>query len=710
MKNLKFSNKLLLTLVPIVILSIGTITWLSFGMSQETILEQQVSNMRQLVGKTIQSLEVWMQDRIKDSKMYSKTGVFIDACQGRRVEECKARLVTYHKFAPFYENIFVALPSGETILDSLGGKSVGTNISTLIEYAPNVEKALKGETWISQPAASPITGRPVCLITSPIYSDNKLVGIMGTAVEVNAFSDEFIGDIKIGQNGYLFLADNTGLLIAHPNKDLVMKVRIRDYDFGRQMASQKSGQVEYNWEGRNFISFFDTYNQKDWLVIASADRDEFLGTVRTIRNYSLLLGVSAVLLLGLAVWFLARGMSNSLAKTLDKLNEIARGDLSRDVEVTYLNRADEIGLLAQGLQKVIISQRDRVAMAEAIARGRLNIEVVQASEKDILGKALKEMVSSLSDIIQNTNQAIERIASGAQQVSDSSHSLSSGATEQAASLEQITSSMTELGSQTLTNAENAGQANSLALTARESAETGNKQMGEMIEAMGGINQASKEIAKIIKTIDDIAFQTNLLALNAAVEAARAGKHGKGFAVVAQEVRNLAGRSGKAAQETAELIEGTVKKVEKGAEILERTGHSLSEIVTGITKVTDLVGEIAVASNEQAEGIKQVNQGLSQIEKVTQQNTATSEQSASAAEELSSQAIQLRKLMLRFDLAQGKKDPGGKTIRKTASNRPPKPKTIGYDAGASPVNKTGSTEKVVRPEDVISLDDKDFGKY
>ena len=462
--------------------------------------------------------------------------------------------------------------------------------------------------------------------------------------------------------------------------------------------------MEYTQDGRNVIGFFKTEERQGWMVVANTDEAEFLAPTAGIRNYSFLLGLIAVLLVSLAAWLQARSVTKPLEKTVTNLKHIADGDLSLDVETANLSRGDEIGHLAHGLQQVIQSQRAHVSAAQAIAQGRLDIEVHQASDRDNFGRAMKEMVESLGSTIRTSNTAIEQVASGAGQVSESSQALSQGASQQAAALEQITSSMTELSSQTVTNAENASQANALAQNARNSAETGDGHMKHMIEAMGGINQASAEIANIIKTIDDIAFQTNLLALNAAVEAARAGKHGKGFAVVAEEVRNLAGRSGKTARETAELIEGTVRKVQNGTEILDLTGRSLIEIVEEITKVNDLVGEIASASNEQAQGIRQVNQGLGQIEKVTHQNTATAEESASAADQLSGQATDLKNLMRRFRLNQENKTAAERTLISDQVIQPPGPKKIG--AQSSPA-KPREKDVAMSQARVITFEDEEF---
>ena len=413
-------------------------------------------------------------------------------------------------------------------------------------------------------------------------------------------------------------------------------------------------------------------------------------------------GTLIAIVLGIAiVVFLTKRIMNQLggepARIAEIAETVARGNLSMQLDSSGV----AVGIYA-AMQKMVASLKEKADLALEIAKGNLTRDVKLASDQDVLGEALKEMSDNLNQIIGEINMATGQVASGAAQVSSSSQALSQGATEQAASLEQITSSMTEMGSQTKLNAENASQANQLASQTRTAAEGGSVKMQEMVSAMGEINEAGQNISKIIKVIDEIAFQTNLLALNAAVEAARAGRHGKGFAVVAEEVRNLAARSAKAAKETAELIEGSVEKTKNGTDIAQATSDALGEIVTSVTKVTDLIGEIAAASNEQAQGINQTNQALGQVDQVTQQNTASAEESAAASEELSGQAVHMKSMMERFEL-RGMGQNGSRQQVLSASVAAPE-----GGAGGDAVEKGSGGGS--RPADVIALDDKEFGKY
>jgi methyl-accepting chemotaxis protein len=368
-------------------------------------------------------------------------------------------------------------------------------------------------------------------------------------------------------------------------------------------------------------------------------------------------------------------------------------------------------------------------MAVGDLRGRMEGDYKGDNAK--LKDALNNTLDSFEDILNQVANAVAQVSSGAEQVASASQSLSQGATEQAASLEEVSSSMTQVGSQTQLNAENAEQANTLSGAAHTTATQGNEHMREMLSAMTDINDKSAQVQKIIKVIDEIAFQTNLLALNAAVEAARAGVHGKGFAVVAEEVRNLAQRSAKAADETTELIESNVASVENGAKIAEQTAKALEEIVEGITKATDLVNEIASASKEQTQAVSEINDSLAQIDQVTQSNTASAEESAAAAEELSGQSVNLKEMISRFKLTRIESAAITPATPTSAERRVAEPRAefkaqpqksskpemmapemtdrrVKLVSSSQKVGSGRSTEKT--PEEIIALDDADFSNF
>jgi methyl-accepting chemotaxis protein len=324
----------------------------------------------------------------------------------------------------------------------------------------------------------------------------------------------------------------------------------------------------------------------------------------------------------------------------------------------------------------------------------------------------RSITRPVNRIIEGLNEGAEQVASASGQVSSASQSLAEGASEQAAGIEETSASIEEMSSMTKQNAANAGQANSLMGEAKQMVGTANESMDNLTESMKEISKASEETAKIIKTIDEIAFQTNLLALNAAVEAARAGEAGAGFAVVADEVRNLAMRAADAAKNTANLIEGTVKKVKDGSALVTKTNEAFGEVARSSTKVAQLVGEIAAASNEQAQGIDQVNKAVAEMDKVVQQNAANAEESASASEEMNAQAQEMKGFVEELVALVGSNSKSnGKTHDKhvnsslSKGNRRPAAKIFHKDTKAAL-----AASREVNPKKLIPMGDEEFKDF
>ncbi|MFM0162170.1 methyl-accepting chemotaxis protein [Paraburkholderia sediminicola] len=325
---------------------------------------------------------------------------------------------------------------------------------------------------------------------------------------------------------------------------------------------------------------------------------------RTVSAVALLVGVLAAVMSYLT---LSRAIARPLDAALGHFDEISAGDLRRPVVITS---RDEMGQLLEGIAK---------------------------------------MQRSLTETVRTVRSGSESIATATRQIAAGNIDLSSRTEEQASALQETASSMEELTGTVKQNADNARQASSLAANASEIANKGSAVVGQVVGTMGDINQSSAKIADIISIIEGIAFQTNILALNAAVEAARAGEEGRGFAVVAGEVRSLAQRSSAAAKEIKELIDTSVERVQSGSALVDEAGRTMTEIIGAVQRVTDIMGEIAAASEEQSSGIDQVARAVTQMDEVTQQNAALVEEAAAAASSLEDQAGKLRTAVAVFQL-------------------------------------------------------------
>jgi methyl-accepting chemotaxis protein len=360
-------------------------------------------------------------------------------------------------------------------------------------------------------------------------------------------------------------------------------------------------------------------------------------------------------------------------------------------------RGQRLGTVMEWTQRTqeVRVEKELQAMLTAVNGGDLSKRIDLAGKQgffEAMSKGINQLADNMLQIVAQVKEAAVEVFRGAEEISAGNSNLSMRTEEQASSLEQTASSMEEMTSTVKQNADNANQANQLAMAARDQAEQGGAVVSKAVNAMSGIDESAKKIADIIGVIDEIAFQTNLLALNAAVEAARAGEQGRGFAVVASEVRNLAGRSASAAKEIKDLIQDSVRKVSDGSALVTQSGHTLEQIVSSVKKVSDIVAEIAAASREQSSGIDQVGRAVMQMDELTQQNAALVEQATAASQSLAGQSRELNQLMERFNI--GAMQASGATRRASPPETSSQPSAR---SKARPAGKQRSGARSVPPE-------------
>ncbi len=355
------------------------------------------------------------------------------------------------------------------------------------------------------------------------------------------------------------------------------------------------------------------------------------------------------------------------------VNAALSGDLTRRIVTDdhggfYATLANSVNQLVDIAERVV---EDTMRVFAAVASGDLSetIDADYVGAFDQLKTDANKTIHKLTEVVGEIQCASASVQTAANEIAQGNLDLSQRTESQSASLEETASSMTSMTDTVQRNAENAQAANALARSAKEQAERGGAVVSQAVTAMREINESSKKIADIISVIDEIAFQTNLLALNASVEAARAGDQGRGFAVVASEVGNLAGRSATAAKEIKELIEDSTRKVHNGTELVEQSGGTLQEIVEGVQKVTKVVADIAVASQEQSTDIGEVNRSVAQMDTFTQQNSALVDKAATASSQLSDQTDRLNGLMQFFSVAAASRESARDTVRPLHSNTP-----------------------------------------
>lgn len=531
------------------------------------------------------------------------------------------------------------------------------------------QMAMKGKAFTSTPLISKTTGELTIVIAAPLWESGipgtKVVGVV-YFIPKETFLNDIMASINISENSEAYMIDAEGDTIADVNLETIKNneniEKMAEKDSGLKelsalhvkMKSGKGGFDTYKIDGEKRILAYEPIKSREgWSIGISAPLSDFMSaTMRSLMVTGILLVVFIIVSAIIAIR-VANKISNPIKICVERLTQLAEGDLKTDVP--QIMTKDETGILAEATGKIVKDLNDIIEdlgkQLVGMANGDLTMKsmITYPGDFEELQQSLEKAFDDLNKTLEQINQAAEQVSVGANQMSSGAQALSQGAMEQASSIEELSATIMEISDKVTNNADISKVANQLSDETSAEVENGNQHMHKMTQAMTEISETSGEIGKIINTIEDIAFQTNILALNAAVEAARAGQAGKGFAVVADEVRNLAQKSAEAAKNTTTLIDSAVSAVKYGTGIAEDTAKSLEVIVEKSSGVTEQIQKITTASVEQADAINQVTQGVDQISFVVQTNSATAEESAATSEELNAQAQLLKELVDKFKL-------------------------------------------------------------
>lgn len=552
--------------------------------------------------------------------------------------------------------------SGAMILD-LTGRDIftGENLSDTECY----KAAMRGETHVSTPLRNS-EGRLEMMVSAPLW-ENGLpdTSVVGTIIFIpyEEFLNDIMRSISVGNDGNAFIVSSTGLTIADYDSSLAGVENLIEEgktdpslaaygEIVSRMTLLENGYGISSYNGvTEVVSYAPIQDTEGWSIAICAIRSEFL----TQFYISLIVIVVLAALAALAGVFIGRVSGKKIAAPIvlcvERLTALSKGDVHSDVPKPTQN--DETSILLGGLEDTVTNLSEVINdidfnLAE-MSDGNLTVDVEKTYIGDFaqISSSVKNIVNSFNDTLRGINENADHVTQSSRDLASAAQSLADGATDQASAIEELTASIENVSHKVTANAEYAESARGNVQTMNQYLTESDKYMNRLTKSMENIEEASNQIANIIKTIESIASQTNLLSLNASIEAARAGDAGRGFAVVADEIRKLAEESSAAAQNTTKLIGNAISAIREGTELTDQTAESLNAAVGKAQEIHDMVDAISKASAEQSEATQQISQGVSQIAGVVETNSAMAEESSASSEELSSQATILKSMLEKF---------------------------------------------------------------
>jgi methyl-accepting chemotaxis protein len=691
LKNTRIATKLMLVGMLIMIASLGAVTYLAVQRSTRAVRaieDEQLGRAARLIAARINDV---FREEARFAIGLAMEQVFVDAATAAnapptpavvpargstraalavdaaaaavqkatdRMREIKADVW----LGQSYESVMCVGKDG-TAFATTEPRSVGKSFSD----RPYIQKALSGVSTMGTVVASWATSRPVAPIAVPIKAGDDVVGAFVLVLDATFLSDLVTGE-KIGLTGYAYVVDQTGLIIAHPVVENVLKTNLAELDgtrdFAGKMIAGQAGVSTYVFQGVAKTAGFAPVPSLGWSVGVTLPDVEYLASANDLRNIIIAIAGAAVLASLLIYFFFARSITRPLGRGVAFAEQVAGGDFTRELA---LDRGDEVGKLAAALNSMSVKLR---AMVEKIQDSA--VQVASSSEQiTASAQRLSEGAQTQASTLEETSASMEQLSASVDQVAEHAQS-------QAAAVEQGSSSMAQVRRSIEEVSKDLAEIAGLATRSVENALEGARAVSAVVEGINLIAGSSEKIGGIVTVISDIADQTNLLALNASIEAARAGEHGRGFAVVADEVSKLADRSSASTKEIVGLIKESVKNVDKGVETAHVSQLSMEQIraasqqvkdtISGLSEsmtqqveavkelsralesVSEMSQSISAATEEQTTNAKQVSKAVENINEVTQAAASATEEMTAATEQLASMAQELQKLTAQFKLS------------------------------------------------------------
>lgn len=606
--SLSIKNKFVIPTLVLLIIGMGLSSTISYYKAKAALRTAITGQVEQSAGFVSKSLETWVEARTFDIDNWSKQKVFVTSLKDSFIAKAARKsandlLAEFKTDYKYYDNICLADMAGQIVSAANPDVIDKLNIADWDSF----KDAVKGNLSISDIMESKETGAPLFVMAVPVKENDAVIGVLLGIFDINVYSKQYIDPIKVGEKGYAFMFNKSGIIFAHPVKSNILKLDLKTLDFGKEMLAKENGAIIYTYKGEEKFAALKKYPVTGWTVCVTAESSEIMAPVKSLGRINMIISAVIIAIAAFVIYFVAGFIALSINEVVAGLKDAAEGegDLTKRLEI---KSKDEVGSLAKWFNTFV--QKLQGIISDIAG----NSEKLNTSSSDLL--AISKKMSSGADKMSAKSNAV---AAAAEEMSSNMSSVAAAAEQSSTNISMVSSATEEMTStinEIARNTEKTRVSSNEAVTRAKKAS----------ENIAHLSKSAKEIGRVVETINDISEQTNLLALNATIEAARAGEAGKGFAVVAGEIKALARQTAEATLEIKEKIEGIQGST-------NQTVSEIEEITMAINNVNEMIDTVAASVEEQSATTKEIASNVLQAAQGIQEVTENVSQSSTVAGEI-----------------------------------------------------------------------------